>query len=226
MPYTGARGLGETEWREYRARLELHLKCHPEYDAGWRRPAEATAKRVWKSLVPAMRLRLGELVPDHDWLEPDESDALAGPVERPLPRSAQPHARRELWARRVASSDCASGWKRATTSRSRGTTRRGGARRSTRPEWSTRPRARRAPGGSARPGTQRSGRAANECVRAPRTRACQLQSSRHRRVPPGASPVRRVGRRCRRGMDLDDLYVWRGHEPNAGARTPPLGQVC
>jgi len=121
MPYTGARGLGETEWREDRARLELHLKCHPEYDAGWRRPAEATAKRVWKRLAPAMRLRLGELVPDHDWLEPDESDALAGPVE---------------------------------------------------------------------------------------------------------SPVRRVGRRCRRGMDLDDLYVWRGHEPNAGARTPPLGQVC
>src|SRR5437867_5121204 len=45
-----------------------------------------------------------------------------------------------------------------TSTVSRATTRRAGARRSTRPGWSTRRRARQAPGGSARRGTRRSGR--------------------------------------------------------------------
>jgi hypothetical protein len=48
--------------------------------------------------------------------------------------------------------------RQATTFNSRGTTSAAGARPSTRPGWSTRRRARRAPGGRQRRGTRRSGR--------------------------------------------------------------------
>src|SRR2546425_12386875 len=57
----------------------------------------------------------------------------------------------------LASGTSPSAWRaRATTSNSPGTTRRAGARPSTRPGWSTRRRARPAPGGSVRRGARRS----------------------------------------------------------------------
>jgi hypothetical protein len=34
----------------------------------------------------------------------------------------------------------------------------------------------------------------------------------------------RAGRWGRRGMDLDNLQLWGGHQPHAGACTPPVVQ--
>ena len=63
-----------------------------------------------------------------------------------------------------ASATSPSAWRaRATISNSPGTTSAGGVRRSTRPGSSTRPRAPRAPDGSARRGTRRSGRRGRRC---------------------------------------------------------------
>jgi hypothetical protein len=66
--------------------------------------------------------------------------------------------------------------RQATTSNSRGTTRRAGGRRSTRRGWSTRPQARRASGGSARRGTRQ--RAAWDIVRRVRSFDSKLQRGR------------------------------------------------
>src|SRR6267142_1068670 len=77
---------------------------------------------------------------------------------------SRPPYDRALWALRTStpglvSEGLRSAWRaKATTSNSPATTSAAGEQPSTRPGWSTRPRARRAPGGSARRGTRRRGR--------------------------------------------------------------------
>ena len=73
-------------------------------------------------------------------------------------------------------------------SNSRVTTSATGARRSTRRGWSTRPRARRAPDGSARRGTRRSGRRRRRCGRSVFDRRLTDDGSRSREPTGRADP--------------------------------------
>src|SRR5437870_478310 len=68
--------------------------------------------------------------------------------------------------------------------------RRAGARRSTRPGWNTRRRARRAPAGSARPSTRRSGRR-GRCWTAQAANRSHLLDS--RQPSPAEVTMRRIG---------------------------------
>jgi hypothetical protein len=77
MPYEGARRPYPTEWYGYRERQQRHHERHPDYPAGWHRPTETTAKDVW-ALVSAAKpdLSIDAFLPGHEWLTPDENDAL------------------------------------------------------------------------------------------------------------------------------------------------------
>lgn len=75
MPWARARRL-ESDWREYRERRRRHLEAHPDYDRGWHRPTEDTARRIWKLVADPMDLKIGDLLPRNKKLVPDEGEDL------------------------------------------------------------------------------------------------------------------------------------------------------
>ncbi len=80
MPRTSARRLERREWEQYRERQAHHRVRFPDYDRGWRRPAATTAEHVWKHL----NITISTLLPEYDWLKPDEMDALVPQAMRAL----------------------------------------------------------------------------------------------------------------------------------------------
>jgi hypothetical protein len=73
MPHAGrVKRLFEKEWREYHERRARHHAARSDYTRRFGRPTSGTAEKIWTQLTSIRKLRLGDLLPDYDWLKPNE----------------------------------------------------------------------------------------------------------------------------------------------------------